>query len=132
MPGGAGLEDELLVAAGDMPILGPNCYGFINGLDGALLWPDQHGLEMVRSGVGIVTQSSNIGINITMQCRAIPVAFVVAAGNQAQTGMADIGRSLLEDDRVTALGLHVEGFGDLGALEQLSNCARAWENRLSS
>ena len=123
LPGGAGLEDELLAAAGDMPILGPNCYGFINGLDGALLWPDQHGLEMVRSGVGIVTQSSNIGINITMQCRAIPVAFVVAAGNQAQTGMADIGRSLLEDDRVTALGLHVEGFGNLGALENLSNCA---------
>ncbi len=125
LPGGAGLEDELLAAAGDMPILGPNCYGFINGLDGALLWPDQHGLEMVRSGVGIVTQSSNIGINITMQCRAIPVAFVVTAGNQAQTGMADIGRSLLDDDRVTALGLHVEGFGDLGALEQLSSCAES-------
>ncbi len=125
LPGGARLEDELLAAAGDMPILGPNCYGFINGLDGALLWPDQHGLEKVQSGVGIVTQSSNIGINITMQCRAIPVAFVVAAGNQAQTGIADIGRSLLEDDRVTALGLHVEGFGDLGALEQLSSFAES-------
>ncbi len=125
LPGSAGLEDELLAAAGDMPVLGPNCYGFINGLDGALLWPDQHGLEVVRSGVGIVTQSSNIGINITMQCRAVPVAFVVAAGNQAQTGIAAIGRSLLEDDRVTALGLHAEGFGDLGALEQLSSFAES-------
>ena len=35
---GADLQDALLEAAGEMPILGPNCYGFINYLDGALLW----------------------------------------------------------------------------------------------
>ena len=43
-------------AAGDMPILGPNCYGLINYLDGALLWPDQHGGRRVERGVAIVTQ----------------------------------------------------------------------------
>ena len=37
------LQAKLVAAAGDMPILGPNCYGVINYLDGALLWPDQHG-----------------------------------------------------------------------------------------
>ncbi len=37
---GADLQDQLIAAAGDMPILGPNCCGFINALDGALLWPD--------------------------------------------------------------------------------------------
>ncbi len=125
LPGGAGLESDLLAAADDMPILGPNCYGFINGLDGALLWPDQHGLVRVSTGVAIVTQSSNIAINVTMQCRGLPVAFVVTAGNQAQTGIADIGKSLLEDERVTALGLHVEGFGDLHALEELAKCSEA-------
>ena len=40
---GADLQEQLLSAAGEMPVLGPNCYGFINYLDGALLWPDQHG-----------------------------------------------------------------------------------------
>ena len=47
----ADLEHQLLLAAGEMAILGPNCYGFINYLDGSLLWPDQHGGERVETGV---------------------------------------------------------------------------------
>lgn len=119
----ADLQDQLLQAAGDMPILGPNCYGFINALDGTLLWPDQHGVTQTDSGVAILTQSSNIAINITMQRRALPLAYMVTAGNQAQIGLADIGAHLLEDPRVTALGLHIEGVGDIRALEALSQQA---------
>ena len=66
---------------------GPNCYGLINYLDGALLWPDQHGGARVERGVAIVTQSSNIAINMTMQRRGLPIAYVATAGNQAQTGL---------------------------------------------
>ncbi len=40
---GADLQADLLRAAGDMPLIGPNCYGLLNYLDGAALWPDQHG-----------------------------------------------------------------------------------------
>jgi len=121
---GADLQQRLLEAAGDMPVLGPNCYGFINYLDGALLWPDQHGGQRVEKGVAIVTQSSNIAINLTMQKRALPLAYVVTCGNQAQTGLAEIGEALLEDGRVTVLGLHIEGFGDLRAFEALALKAR--------
>ncbi|MEX0303758.1 MAG: acetate--CoA ligase family protein, partial [Leisingera sp.] len=121
---GADLQAQLLEAAGDMPFLGPNCYGFINYLDGALLWPDQHGGARAEKGVALVTQSSNIAINLTMQKRGLPVAYVVTAGNQAQSGIAAIGEALLEDDRVTALGLHIEGFGDLRAFEALAARAR--------
>ncbi|NHM18311.1 acetate--CoA ligase family protein [Tritonibacter mobilis] len=121
---GADLQQRLLEAADDMPVLGPNCYGFINYLDGALLWPDQHGGQRVEKGVAIVTQSSNIAINLTMQKRALPLAYVVTCGNQAQTGLAEIGEALLEDDRVTVLGLHIEGVGDLRAFEALALKAR--------
>ncbi|UWQ24662.1 acetate--CoA ligase family protein [Leisingera aquaemixtae] len=121
---GANLQAQLLDAAGDMPFLGPNCYGFINYLDGALLWPDQHGGQRAEKGVALVTQSSNIAINLTMQKRGLPLAYVVTAGNQAQSGIAAIGEALLEDTRVTALGLHIEGFGDLRAFEALAARAR--------
>ena len=121
---GDDLQAALLQAAGHMPILGPNCYGFINYLDGALLWPDQHGGQRCDKGVALITQSSNMAINLTMQKRGLPLAYVATAGNQAQTGLSEIGAALLEDDRVTALGLHIEGFGDLRAFEALAARAR--------
>ncbi|MDR9784409.1 acetate--CoA ligase family protein [Rhizobium redzepovicii] len=121
---GADLQQALLSAAGNMPILGPNCYGLINGLDGALLWPDQHGMKRIECGVAILTQSSNIAINLTMQTRGLPIAYMVTAGNQAQTTLADVACALIEDPRVTAVGLHVEGFGDLSGLERLAAIAR--------
>jgi acyl-CoA synthetase (NDP forming) len=110
---------RLLQAAGDMPILGPNCYGMINALDGVSLWPDQHGCVPVDRGVAILTQSSNIAINLTMQQRALPIAYVVTCGNQAQMSEAQIADALLDDPRVTAIGLHIEGFGDLFAWQAL-------------
>ncbi|NRP13184.1 hypothetical protein XMM379_000661 [Aliiroseovarius sp. xm-m-379] len=122
---GADLQKKLLCAAGDMPILGPNCYGFINALDGALLWPDQHGAARVERGVAILTQSSNISINLTMQSRALPIAYMVTCGNMAQTSQAQIATALLDDPRVTAIGVHVEGFGDLTHWEKLATKARA-------
>lgn len=121
---GASLQDALIAAAGDMPFLGPNCYGIINALDGAALWPDQHGMVPVDSGVAIVTQSSNIAINVTMQRRGLPIAYAVTAGNQAKVSLSQIGREVLRDDRVTALGLHIEGIGDLEDFQQLAEFAR--------
>ena len=122
---GPALQAQLLALAGDMPVLGPNCYGVINYLDGALLWPDQHGGARVERGVALVTQSSNVAINLTMQRRGLPVAYIATAGNQAQTGIAELGMALLDDPRVTALGFYIEGIGDPVAFEQLANAARA-------
>ncbi len=115
------LQQALFEAAGDVRILGPNCYGFINYLDGALLWPDQHGGRRVGRGVALITQSSNIALNLTMQRRGLPLAYVVTAGNQAQTGLSEIGAALLSDERVTALGLHIEGIDDLRGFEALAS-----------
>ena len=119
----ARLQQELLERAGQMPVIGPNCYGFINYLDGALLWPDLHGGKRVDRGVAIVTQSSNIAISLTMQRRALPIAYVLTAGNQAQISIAELGLAALQDPRVTALGMHIEGFGDIRAFESLAQRA---------
>lgn len=125
---GARLQGELIAAAGDLPIIGPNCYGLINYADGALLWPDQHGgkrLGKGQRGVGLITQSSNIACNLTMQRRGLPVAFLMTAGNQAQTGISEMALGLIEDDRVSALGLHIEGFDKVAGFERFA--ARACE-----
>jgi acyl-CoA synthetase (NDP forming) len=108
-----------------MPILGPNCYGLINYLDGALLWPDQHGGRRVERGVALLSQSSNIVINLTMQARGLPVAYVACLGNAAQVGLAKLAQALLDDPRVTALGLYVEGIGDAAGFAALAQAARA-------
>lgn len=123
--GAADLQAQLVEAAGDMPILGPNCYGYINALDGVLLWPDQHGCQRVERGVAILTQSSNIAINLTMQQRALPIAYMVTCGNMAQISQAAIALDLLDDPRVTAIGLHIEGFSDLPTWHALAQKAHA-------
>jgi acyl-CoA synthetase (NDP forming) len=116
---GADLNTALLKAAADMAIVGPNCYGFVNALDRVALWPDVHGLVPVERGVAILTQSSNIALNLSMQRRGLPIAFLGTAGNQAQTGLSRIAHALIRDPRITALGLHIEGVGDLAALQAL-------------
>lgn len=121
---GAERQQALVEAAGDMPVLGPNCYGFINYLDEAMLWPDVHGGVPVESGVAIIAQSSNVAINLTMQQRGLPLAYLLTVGNQAQTSVADVIDAVLDDPRVTAIGLHLEGFGDVARLDAAFRRAR--------
>ncbi len=124
---GGELQANLIAAAGDMPILGPNCYGFINYADGALLWPDQQGgkrLAENQNGVAIITQSSNIAINFSMQQRGLPLAYLVTVGNQAVVGTAEIALNILDDPRVVTLGMYVEGFDSIETMEQLAEKSR--------
>lgn len=122
--GGAEFQKALLDAAGDMPLIGPNSYGFVNAMDRASLWPDVHSLKPVSRGVAILTQSSNIALSLTMQQRGLPIAFIASAGNQAQIGLAELGEAVLADPRVSALALHVEGVGDLRAFESMALTAQ--------
>ena len=115
---GIALQRHLIESAGDMAIIGPNCYGVLNYLDGAALWPDQHGGERVERGVAILTQSGNIGLNLTMQRRALPLAYLIAVGNKAGAGLDDLVDALTDDPRVTAIGLHIEGLDDVAAFSR--------------
>lgn len=123
-------QNRLIKAAGQMPIIGPNCYGLINYLDKVTLWPDQHGGKPVERGVAIVTQSSNIATNLSMQQRGLPIAFLLTAGNQAQSSLAELAAAVISDERVTALGLHIEGFSDIRAFEDLATQARRLGKRV--
>ncbi|MDB9788448.1 acetate--CoA ligase family protein [Candidatus Thioglobus sp.] len=110
-------NQRLVEAADGMPLIGPNCYGFINSLDGVALWPDVHGCEPVSSGVAIITQSGNIGLNITMQSIGLSIAYMFTLGNQTNTNIADIIHAMLDDNRVSAIGLHIEGISDIKSFD---------------
>ncbi|MFJ7007887.1 acetate--CoA ligase family protein [Pseudomonas putida] len=106
---GRQLQQRLLAAAGNMALLGPNCYGLLDYLHGAALWPVAHGGKQVEKGVAILTQSGNFAYNLSMSDRSLPVAYMASVGNQAQLGVAELMDVLLDDPRVTAIGLHLEG-----------------------
>jgi acyl-CoA synthetase (NDP forming) len=121
---GAELQERLLEASGDMPLIGPNCYGLLNYLNGAMLWPDQQGGRRVDEGVAIITMSSNVGFNLTMQRRGLPIAYMISLGNKLKFDLYDAIHTFARQDRVTALGLFVETMPDPKAFEQAVNFAR--------
>lgn len=108
-PQGRASQEKLLQAAGSMALLGPNCYGLVNYLNGAVLWPVAQGGQRVKSGAAILTQSGNFAYNLSMSAEEFPIAYLVSVGNQAQLGIAELMDALLDDPRVTAIGLHIEG-----------------------
>ena len=122
--GNTELQRKLLAAANGMPLMGPNCYGFVNTLSRAALWPDETGLEPVERGVALITQSGNIACNFTMMMRGLPVAAVFSIGNQVDVGMHDMVETLSADPRISAIGLHVEGLPDVAAFAKAASLAR--------
>jgi acetyl-CoA synthetase len=101
-----------------MALIGPNCHGFLNYLDGVALWPDEHGGQRAERGVALIAQSGNLAINLTMQQRGIDYSYVLSVGNNSALGMHDYIDALLDDARVTAIGLHVEGLDDTHAFSK--------------
>ena len=122
---GTELQERLLEASGNMPLVGPNCYGILNYLDGAMLWPDQQGGRRVEEGVAIITMSSNVGFNLTMQRRGLPIAYMLSLGNKLKFDLHDAIRVFASQDRVTALGLYVEALPDPRAFQEAVDVARS-------
>jgi acetyl-CoA synthetase len=121
---GSELAERLLEASGDMLLIGPNCYGLLNYLNGAMLWPDQQGGRRVDEGVAIITMSSNVGFNLTMQRRGLPIAYMISLGNRLKFDIHDAIHTFAQQDRVTALGLYLETMPDPKAFEEAVNVAR--------
>jgi acetyl-CoA synthetase len=89
-----------------------------------MLWPDQQGGRRVDEGVAIITMSSNVGFNLTMQRRGLPVAYMVSLGNKLKFDLHDAIHTFARQDRVTALGLFLETMPDPQAFQEAVNIAR--------
>ncbi|WP_043301747.1 acetate--CoA ligase family protein [Burkholderia paludis] len=122
---GAALQQALVDAAGDMAVLGPNCYGLINGLNGSALWPVAHGAPRVESGVAVITQSGNLAYNLSMSTRSVPFAYLASVGNQACVDIARLVDAFVDDPRIRAIGVHLEGLKDVHAFSEAATRALA-------
>jgi Acyl-CoA synthetase (NDP forming) len=112
---GRKMQDKLIKASGDMALLGPNCYGLLDYLHNSALWPVAHGGKQVEKGVAILTQSGNFAYNLSMIDRSLPTAYLISVGNEASLDMADLIEALLDEPRVTAIGLHMEGLNNVNS-----------------
>ena len=111
-------EARLIEAAGDLALVGPNCYGLINYVDRVALWPFAHGGSCPGYGAAIITQSGMLSSDITMSQRSVPFAYMVSAGNQTILRLEDFIDALCERTEVRAFGLHIEGLKDIAAFER--------------
>ena len=121
---GAALQAELVAAADGMPLVGPNCYGTLSAVAGAALWPDVHGLARCDSGVALLSQSGNIAVNLTMQRRALDIAWVMTLGNQADVGIAEAFEAMAAERAVTGIGLCIEALDDVERFAGAAAAAR--------
>ncbi|MFV1442994.1 acetate--CoA ligase family protein [Phaeobacter sp. JH20_30] len=116
--GDAAAERALIAAAGDMALIGPNCYGLINYVGSSALWSFEHGGWSPGYGAAIITQSGMFSSDITMSQRSLPMAYMVSAGNQAVLGQEDFLDAFASDPAVRAIGLHIEGLQDVARFER--------------
>ena len=121
---GRELEKKLREACGEMPLIGPNSYGMLNYVDGAMLWPDQQGGRRVETGIALITMSSNVAFNLTMQRRGLPIAYVLSLGNKLKFDLHDAIRAFADQERVTAIGLYLEAISDPHSFEAAVGVAR--------
>ena len=113
--GGRALQDELRAAAGDMPLLGPNCDGLVAFHARAALWGDA--LRPRPAGrVALISQSGNVAVNALSVDRGLRFHTVASVGNQALIAAADLLAALVEEPEVGSVALFLESDGDGAAL----------------
>jgi acyl-CoA synthetase (NDP forming) len=122
---GQRLTAALESAAGALPYFGPNCYGFINLFDGAALWPDQVVGSRPTRGVALICQSGTIALNLLFNQRSLPIGYLISIGNQTRIAVEDLIDRLVDDPRVSAFGLYIEGIKDAAGFARAVARARA-------
>lgn len=116
---GAALQAQLIEAAGDLALVGPNCLGLMNMFDGAAVWGGDNVFEPVNGdGVVLISQSGYVAYSITNVEAALPLGYAISMGNQAVLNVADFIEALLDDPRVRAIGLYQEGIVDVASLSR--------------
>lgn len=112
-------------AAGEMAVVGPNCYGLVNYVTGGSIWPSPYPKLSTGRGAAVISQSGNVTGHIVSNSRSVPYSYLISAGNQAVLGFEDYIDFLIDDENVTCLGLFMEGIRDVSGFARACLRARA-------
>ncbi len=113
-------EEELVNAANDFALVGPNCYGILNFVKNISLWPFPHGGEFPGFGAAIITQSGMLSNDLSTSRRAFPLAYMISAGNQSILRLEDYIEYFSKKEEVKAIGLHIEGIQDFKKFQKVA------------
>lgn len=116
---------DFITAAGDMAVVGPNCYGLVNYVNHGSIWPALYPQLEGGRGAAVISQSGNVTGHFVSNGRSVPYSYLISAGNQAVLGFEDYIDCLLDDPHVTCLGLFMEGIRDVAAFARACLDARA-------
>jgi acyl-CoA synthetase (NDP forming) len=113
-PEGRAQQDRITAAAraGGMVLLGPNCIGFTNFVDGVALTFEPLGNEGARAARGavIIAQSGAMTTNLRLAllAKGVPVACAISTGNEAVAGIEDFLADALAGDAASLIVLFIE------------------------
>lgn len=122
---GAQRNIDFIKAAGDMAVVGPNCYGLVNYVNHGSIWPAVYPPLKGGRGAAVISQSGNVTGHIVSNDRSVPFSYLISAGNQAVLGFEDYIDYLVDDPNVTCLGLFMEGIRDVPSFARACLRARA-------
>ena len=115
---GAARQAGLIEAAGQMPVIGPNCPGISNFLDGNVFMMDHFGDHTADKGAAVISNGGAYLSDLGCADRSQPIAYLIGLGNQAMVSLADMFDAVLDDPRVTVVNLYFEGLRDVPQLSR--------------
>jgi len=122
-------EITKLALAGRMAVMGPNCLGFVNNIDGVALTFVQTPAAELGEGrhAALISQSGAMAavVATNLAGKDVGVTLSVSTGNEASTGVEDYVAYVLNDNRADVIGMIVEHFRDPPRFLALAEAARA-------
>ena len=115
---GLARQEELIKSAGEMPVIGPNCPGIANFLEGNAFMMNHFGNHAPETGVAVISNGGAYLSDLGCADRSQLIAYMIGLGNQAMVSIADMMDAVLDDPRVTAMNVYFEGIADVAALSQ--------------
>lgn len=124
---GAALQQRLVTAAGDMAMLGPNCFGISNRIENIKLSAAPFLNHTLRGpgSVALVAQSGALGLVLSRYVEEAGSGYshFISVGNEATLGAMEIARYLVDRPEVSVVLLYVEALRDPRSLAETASRA---------